>query len=256
MKVILEISSEHLSREKIFRMKLYAGQKTLKINSNNRSVQWTNFSAKRRETPGELTSAQWRHLKLEPSHLAVTDIEKNIGKLMTYQALRESFAELVGYKKPHQTKIESNGIQGTSEVIAYDFTKKYLDQQLCLSHLSPIENLVMVIVKKQLKSDPIPDYRSSKAVFINELMIPRWQCTLFSLTPGTKVQDLWNIIDSLMKQFLILDLKITMKRIEESSDQSKIYLELWTKVVKKKAIGDFKFTGLYDSRYPKVTCTL
>ena len=145
MKVILEISSEHLSREKIFRMKLYAGQKTLKINSNNRSVQWTNFSAKRRETPGELTSAQWRHLKLEPSHLAVTDIEKNIGKLMTYQALRESFAELVGYKKPHQTKIESNGIQGTSEVIAYDFTKKYLDQQLCLSHLPPIENLVMVI---------------------------------------------------------------------------------------------------------------
>ena len=95
MKVILEISSEHLSREKIFRMKLYAGQKTLKINSNNRSVQWTNFSAKRRETPGELTSAQWRHLKLEPSHLAVTDIEKNIGKLMNWKVISSYHRELV-----------------------------------------------------------------------------------------------------------------------------------------------------------------
>ena len=241
-------------------MKSYTGHKTLKVtipaNSTNRSVQWTNFSAKQRETPGELTSAQWKHLKIEPSNLAVTDIEKNMGKLMTYQALRESFAELVAYKKPYQTKIESNGIQGTSEVIAYDFTRQYLDQQLCLPHLSPIENLVMVIVKKQLKSDPIPDYKSSKAVFINESMIPRWQCTLFQLTPGTKVQDLWNVIDSQMKRFLILDLKITMKRIEESSGPTDIFMELWTKVVKKKAIGDLKFIGLYDSKYPKVTCAL
>ena len=241
-------------------MKRYTGHKTLKVtipaNSTNRSVQWTNFSAKQRETPGELTSAQWKHLKIEPSNLAVTDIEKNMGKLMTYQALRESFAELVAYKKPYQTKIESNGIQGTSEVIAYDFTRQYLDQQLCLPHLSPIENLVMVIVKKQLKSDPIPDYKSSKAVFINESMIPRWQCTLFQLTPGTKVQDLWNVIDSQMKRFLILDLKITMKRIEESSGPTDIFMELWTKVVKKKAIGDLKFIGLYDSKYPKVTCAL
>ena len=241
-------------------MKSYTGHKTLKVtipaNSTNRSVQWTNFSAKQRETPGELTSAQWKHLKIEPSNLAVTDIEKNMGKLMTYQALRKSFAELVAYKKPYQTKIESNGIQGTSEVIAYDFTRQYLDQQLCLPHLSPIENLVMVIVKKQLKSDPIPDYKSSKAVFINESMIPRWQCTLFQLTPGTKVQDLWNVIDSQMKRFLILDLKITMKRIEESSGPTDIFMELWTKVVKKKAIGDLKFIGLYDSKYPKVTCAL
>ena len=241
-------------------MKSYTGHKTLKVtipaNSTNRSVQWTNFSAKQRETPGELTSAQWKHLKIEPSNLAVTDIEKNMGKLMTYQALRKSFAELVAYKKPYQTKIESNGIQGTSEVIAYDFTRQYLDQQLCLPHLSPIENLVMVIVKKQLKSDPIPDYRSSKAVFINESMIPRWQCTLFQLTPGTKVQDLWNVIDSQMKRFLILDLKITMKRIEESSGPTDIFMELWTKVVKKKAIGDLKFIGLYDSKYPKVTRAL
>ena len=241
-------------------MKSYTGHKTLKVtipaNSTNRSVQWTNFSAKQRETPGELTSAQWKHLKIEPSNLAVTDIEKNMGKLMTYQALRESFAELVAYKKPYQTKIESNGIQGTSEVIAYDFTRQYLDQQLCLPHLSPIENLVMVIVKKQLKSDPIPDYKSSKAVFINESMIPRWQCTLFQLTPGTKVQDLWNVIDSQMKRFLILDLKITMKRIEESSGPTDIFMELWTKVVKKKAIGDLKFIGLYDSKYPKVTRAL
>ena len=241
-------------------MKSYTGHKTLKVtipaNSTNRSVQWTNFSAKQRETPGELTSAQWKHLKIEPSNLAVTDIEKNMGKLMTYQALRESFAELVAYKKPYQTKIESNGIQGTSEVIAYDFTRQYLDQQLCLPHLSPIENLVMVIVKKQLKSDPIPDYKSSKAVFINESMIPRWQCTLFQLTPGTKVQDLWNVIDSQMKRFLILDLKITMKRIEESSGPTDIFMELWTKVVKKKAIGDSKFIGLYDSKYPKVTRAL
>ena len=241
-------------------MKSYTGHKTLKVtipaNSTNRSVQWTNFSAKQRETPGELTSAQWKHLKIEPSNLAVTDIEKNMGKLMTYQALRESFAELVAYKKPYQTKIESNGIQGTSEVIAYDFTRQYLDQQLCLPHLSPIENLVMVIVKKQLKSDPIPDYKSSKAVFINESMIPRWQCTLFQLTPETKVQDLWNVIDSQMKRFLILDLKITMKRIEESSGPTDIFMELWTKVVKKKAIGDLKFIGLYDSKYPKVTRAL
>ena len=241
-------------------MKRYTGHKTLKVtipaNSTNRSVQWTNFSAKQRETPGELTSAQWKHLKIEPSNLAVTDIEKNMGKLMTYQALRKSFAELVAYKKPYQTKIESNGIQGTSEVIAYDFTRQYLDQQLCLPHLSPIENLVMVIVKKQLKSDPIPDYKSSKAVFINESMIPRWQCTLFQLTPETKVQDLWNVIDSQMKRFLILDLKITMKRIEESSGPTDIFMELWTKVVKKKAIGDLKFIGLYDSKYPKVTRAL
>ena len=158
-------------------MKSYTGHKTLKVtipaNSTNRSVQWTNFSAKQRETPGELTSAQWKHLKIEPSHLAVTDIENNMGKLMTYQALRESFADLVAYKKPYQTKIESNGIQGTSEVIAYDFSRQYLDQQLCLPHLSPIENLVMVIVKKQLKSDPIPDYKSSKACLLYTSPSPR-----------------------------------------------------------------------------------
>ena len=236
------------------------GHKTLNVcipaNSGKRHVQWNKSSPNQRETPGELSRAQWKHLMIEPSHLPITDIEKNVGKLMTYPALRETFAQLVASKTPYRTQTEKDGILGTSEITDYHFTKTYMQQQLCLSHFAPIENLVCAIVKKQLRNDPGPDYRTAKAVFINKSMIPQWQCTLLALTPETRTNCIWQIIDTLMNQFVILDLKITTKRIEESPGRSEIFLELWTKVVKKKAIGDFRVTGLYDSKYPKITCAM
>ena len=238
----------------------YTEHNTLKVcipaNSGKRQVQCTKYCPTQRETPGELSPAQWKHLKIQPSHLPITDIEKNVGKLMTYPALRESFAQLVATKTPYRIQSEKDGILGTSEITDYHFTKAYMQQQLRLSHFAPMENLVCTIVKKQLRNDPSPDYQATKAVFINESMIPRWQCAILTLTPETRTKCIWQIIDSLMNRFVILDLKITSKRIEESSDKSEIFLELWTKVVKKKAIGNLRVTGLYDSKYPKITCAM
>lgn len=235
----------------------YTGHNTLKVcipaNSEKRQVRWTKVSPTQRETPGELTPAQWKHLKIQPTHLPITDIEKNVGKLMTYPALRESFAQLVAFKTPYRKQTEKDGILGTSEITDYHFTKAYMEQPLRLSHFAPIENLVCTIVKKQLRNNPSPDYQAAKAVFINKSMIPRWQCTLLALTPETGTMCIWKIIDSLMNQFVILDLKITTKRIEESPSHSEIFLELWTKVVKKEAIGNLRVTGLFDSKYPKIT---
>ena len=139
-----------------FRMQDATIKKTLSVkikrNSATRTVRFTNSSTKNRETPGELTFHQWQHLKIKPSTEIITDIENNVGKLLTYLTLRDSFAKLVATKRPYQCSIQKDGIEGTSEIISYDFKREYLDQNLCVSHLSSIETIILVITSKQLKA--------------------------------------------------------------------------------------------------------
>lgn len=187
-------------------------QKTLSVqinrNSAQRNVQWTYQNTKFREAPGELSFGQWQHLKIAPSIEIISDIEKNVGKLLTYLTLRESLAQLVTKRNAYQCKIQKDGIQGTSEIIAYHFKREYLDQKLCISHLPPIENLILVIVVKQLRAEPVSAHQASKAVFINSTMIPRWQCRTIEWTSQTKVENVIDYMDNLMSNFIVLNLKI------------------------------------------------
>ena len=232
-------------------------EKTLSVNvkqgSATRTVRFMNQSTKYRETPGELTFQQWQHLKLKPSTDIISDIEKNVGKLITYLTLRESLAQLVANKNPFQRKIEKDGIQGTSEIISYHFKREYLDKKLCISDLQSIETMILVIAAKQLRTESVSVHQASKAVFINSFMIPRWQCRIIEWTPQFTIENVLDYMDGLMSTFIILDLKMSMKRLEESSEEKHIFVEIWIKVAKKKAIGNPKTIGLYNSEYPKIT---
>ena len=232
--------------------------KTLSVNikqdSASRTVRFMNPSTKHRETPGELTFQQWQHFKIKPSTEIISDIENNVGKLITYLTLRESLAQLVANNKPYQCNIQKDGIQGTSEIISYHFKREYLDQKLCISHLPSIETLILIIVAKQLRAESVSVHQASKAVFINSFMIPRWQFRILEWTPQFTVENVLDYMDGLMMNFVILDLKISMKRLEESSEEKHVFIEIWTKVVKKRAIGNSKTIGLYNSEYPKITC--
>ena len=232
-------------------------KKTLSVNikqgSATRTVRFMNQSSKNRETPGELMFQQWQHLKIKPSTEIISDIEKNLGKLITYLTLRESLAQLVANKNPYQCKIQKEGIQGTSEIIAYHFKREYLDQKVCISHLPPIETLILVIAAKQLRAESVSVYQAGKAIFINSFMIPRWQCRILEVTPQFTIENVLDYMDGLMSTFVILDLKMSMKRLEESAEEKHVFVEIWTKVVKKRAIGNSKTIGLYNSEYPKIT---
>ena len=240
-----------------FRMQDATIEKTLSVNikrnSATRTVRFTNSSNKNRETPGELTFHQWQHLKIKPSTEIISDIENNVGKLITYLTLRDSFAKLVATKRPYQCSIQKDGIEGTSEIISYDFKREYLDQNLCVSHLSSIETFILVITSKQLKAESVSAQQASKAVFINEFMIPQWQYRNLEWTPQLTIENVLDYMDGLMSRFIILDLKISMKKLEESSEEKHIFVEIWIKVVKKRAIGNPKSIGLYNSEYPKIT---
>ena len=232
-------------------------KKTLSVNikrdSPTRTVRFMKSKNKPRETPGELTFYQWQHLKIKPSTEIISNIENNVGKLITYLTLRDSFAQLVANKKPYQCKIKKDGIEGTSEIISYDFKREYLDQKLCVSHLPSIETFILVITSKQLKAESVSGPQASKAVFINEFMIPQWQYRNLEWTPQLTIENVLDYIDGLMSKFIILDLKISMKKLEESSEEKDIFVEIWIKVVKKRAIGNSKSIGLHNSEYPKIT---
>ena len=231
-------------------------KKTLSVNitqnSPKRRVQFKNETNSYGGTPGELTSSQWRNLQIKPSKDVDTNIANNIGKLVTYPALKESFAQLVDYQRAYQRQIEKDGIIGTSEIVAYHFTKEFLDTKLSSFDLEVIENLILVIVKKQLRADSSPNYQANKAVFINESMIPRMKCTTFEGTPKTRVLDVLDTINSLMHQFLVLSLKISIKKFDDLEE--KFQVVIWSKVVSQKAIGNSKINGLWGSKYPKITC--
>ena len=240
----------------MLRMQKTSTKKTLSVNithnSPKRRVQFKNENHSYSGTPGELTSAQWRNLQIKPSKDVDTNIANNIGKLVTYPALKESFAQLVDYQRSYQRLIEKDGISGTSEIVAYNFTKEFLDKNVRSFDLEVIENLILVIVKKQLRASPNPNYQANKAVFINESMVPRMKCTTYEGTPKTRVLDVLDMINSLMHQFVVLSLKISIKRFEDFEE--KFQVVIWSKVVSQKAIGNTKINGLWCSKYPKITC--
>ena len=241
-------------------MQNQSSKKTLSVsimqNSSQRKVHFKKPTytslGNSRAYPGELTSAQWRNFKIKPSNEVVTDFEKNLGKLMTYPALRESFAQLVEHKKPYQHQIKKDGITGTSEIVAYHFTKDFLDRKVDLAHLEIIQNLILVIVKKQLRATPYPNNQFYKAAFVNESMIPRMKCTTLDGSSKTKLSDVLYAINELMLQSVLLNLEISIKRFDDTSDDFKIVI--WTKSVFQKAVGIHDASGLWCSKYPKITC--
>lgn len=219
----------------MFRMQKSSNKKLLTVNisqkSPGRKVEFKNARTvgvegltSYRNTPGELTSAQWRHFKIKPSDDIITDLKANLGKLISYPTLRESFAQMVDHKKQYQYNIEKDGISGTSEIISYHFSKEYLDKTICSSNFEAIENLIMVITKKQLRAQPNSFYQINKAIFVNESMIPRIKCTTMDGTSKTKVVDVLDTINELMQNFVLLSLKISIKRFDECADNFQIVI--------------------------------
>lgn len=230
-----------------------ANKKTLCVNIKNsqRNVAWRECPKVLKDTPGELNRTQWIHFKVKPGTEAISDLQTNIGKLVTYEALRESIARLVEDKGPYQHEIAKEGITGLSEIVSYHFSKDYLDQKICLSHFSAIEKLILVVVKKQLRAR-VEFPQSARAVFINEKMLPKWECGIFKWTPEATMRKLLDCMDSLLKKSVVLDLKISIKRFEDQKDNFQVYIEFWAKVIPNVAIGKTQGAGLYCSNYPKI----
>lgn len=233
-----------------FRM---CNDKTLFVNvdKSKRSVAWACANVNK-NTPGELNRTQWTHFKVKPATEAISDLEANIGKLITYEALRETIAQMVEDKGPYQYEIAKEGITGTSEIVSYHFSKNYLDQKICISHFSAIEKLILVVVKKQLRAQ-VEFPQSARAVFINEKMLPRWECGVFKWTPQATMKMFLDCMDSLLKKSVVLDLKISIQRFEDQKDNLQVYIEFWAKVIPNAAIGKTQGAGLYCSKYPKIT---
>ena len=228
-------------------------RKTLFVNVQNskRNVQWNGPKVYNNNTPGEIDRQQWKYFKIEPSTEIITDLKANIGKLVTYETLRESIAQLVEDKGPYQHEISKEGITGLSEIVSYHFSRDYLEQKICLSHFSAIEKLILVVVKKQLRAQ-VEFPQSARAVFINEKMLPKWECGIFKWTPDATMRKLLDCMDSLLKRSVVLDLKISIKRFEDPKDNFQVYIEFWSKVIPNHAIGKKQDVGLYASKYPKI----
>ena len=219
-------------------------------NKNKRMVKFEEASEIPDYSPGELSVAQCRYYKVTPSTEVIKSIDGNIGKLITHQTLKESFAKMVSNKKPYQHPIDRNGIKGICEITEYTLSKEYLGQKLDSSHLQVIENLILVVVQKQLRANVGPHSQASKSVFVSEAMQPRWKCQSFKQVPTTNIEDLLNVVDRIMKTYVILDLQIKIKKLDPESNAFEIVI--WTKSVSQKSIGIYNATGLYHSKYPKI----
>ena len=232
---------------------LKGSQPKLSINvsqrSNKRIVRFAEQSFYQ-GAPGQLTEAQSRHLKVKPISEVIDDVKQNVGRLIRPEVLRESLAQMVENKKPYRHEISRNGINGKCEIVEYHFKAEYLDEEVTPMHLPVIENVILVIVQKQLRFNPGVVDRSTKSIFINESMIPRWHCTTLELTTTFKTEDLIQKIDKLMQIFVIINIKISILKMDAKNNEHQIVI--WTKVVNKQAIGIQSARGLFDSVYPKI----
>ena len=200
--------------------------------------------------PGEFTVAQCRHFKAKPSVEIIDSIEDNIGRLIRHDILRESLAVMVANRKPYRHEITKQDIKGTCEITEYTPMNEYLQRVLKPCDLAAVEHLALVMVQKQLRINLGPDYQVLKSVFVNENMIPKWKCSSFRLMPKTKVEDVYDEIDRLMAESILLDLKISIVNMENDQESSEVVF--WTKVVDQRAAGIYDAKGFYGSKYPKI----
>ena len=209
----------------------------------------------KKDIPGEFSIFECERFKIKPLENPLSDIESHIGRLIKYKALYETYAKMIEKDRPYQHTIHRDGIKGVSEIISYHLSEGFMNKKVVDFNFGIIENLISVIVRKQLRSEFKPEPTASKmlrveACFINPDMLPNWMCKTLQLNEGTTINSLLKEIHAFMKTYTILKLKISIKKFDEGDPYQVV---LWMKVINNRAIGRKNVQGLFNHPYPEVT---